>query len=48
MEKANVIAEHFAKLSSTASYSEEFRDHKETFKKEHQEDFSLGAVLNHF
>ena len=43
VEKANVIAEYFTKLSSTASYSEEFRDHKKTFEKENKDLFQLQS-----
>ena len=50
VEKANVMAEHFAKVSSTANYSEAFRDHKERFEKEHEEVFRFRSntrpVLN--
>ena len=37
------MAEHFPKVSSTANYSEEFRDHKKRFEKEHEEFFQFTS-----
>ena len=42
-EKANVMAEHFANVSSTANYSEEFREHKKRFEKKHEEVFRFRS-----
>ena len=50
VEKANVTDEHFAKVSSTANNSEEFRDHKKRFEMENEEVFQFRSntqsVLN--
>ena len=37
--KANILAESFAKVSSTANYSKEFKDHKVKFEKENHNIF---------
>ena len=38
-EKANILAESFANVSSSSNYFEDFRVHKENFEKEHEEYF---------
>ena len=50
VEKPNVMTEHFAKVSGTANYSEELREHKKRFEKENEELFRFrnnsNSVLN--
>ena len=38
-EKANVMAEHFAKVRSMNNYSETFQNHKQKFEKDNSETF---------
>ena len=41
-EKANVLASHFAKVSSDSNYSDEFQQHKADFEKENEDMFTFS------
>ena len=41
LEKANLLAKHFAKVSSTDNYTDKFKQHKVNFENEHNEEFQF-------
>lgn len=49
-EKANVFADHYAKVSSTSNYSKKFQDHKKAFEYKNRSKFRFrkndSSVLN--